>query len=703
MTSNHLLLFHLAERMLEQQQHMLPVDLLFDDEQIGDFVKSIQIDSPYQQMLLEGVLTESVRDEKLFVSFTVEGYFHYVLGEVIYKKTVEKDSIEIKKIIEGNSLDGVKEGVEYCLIRDIELGEINRLIELIDLLDNDLELFSNPLIYAFEKVDIIKEQKNYYENQLDNRVKMVIEKLFTKPTNNDFKCLSICIFKCRRLYKINLIKMLSNQLIQIREFDNYDAIELLANIASYLDDISHKLNVIEIIKTWLGNHHISWKNEIEIYTRIGGIYREIPMINEARECTLKCLNHEIREYGENHEFTSNSYQSLGYLETLIGDYTKAKEFYSKSLKIREKLLDFENDKITDSIHCLGVCLIHESEYEKAINFYEKVLERRLKFEGLFSISTAQSMANLGIAFLDSEIDQNKGYNLISRSYEINNNLLGRNNIRNTLLIPYIARQKYFIQGEFLEAEKLLLENLDVKKTIHGSESISVAFSYNHLSDFYREQEDFDNALKYSLLAQEIYDKKVVDAAFYFDNLKGIADYYYYLNLLEESMNYIKKALEFSSVKFEWNDLRVAELYKGLANIYESQNEFILAIESYQNAIAIEMETCGEESEDVAISKIDIGDLFINLKEYKKAIEYFETAFKYYKTGGIPMRIGICYEQLLQLDNALIYYIEAANLRKKQLGLNDEATIEAINRSRDIALGLNKEILLPNWIRKLNLE
>lgn len=87
MTANHLLLYRLAELMLEQEQHILPVDLLFDDEQIGDFSKSIQIDSPYQQILLEGVITESVFEEKLFVSFTVEGYFHYVLGEVIYNRT----------------------------------------------------------------------------------------------------------------------------------------------------------------------------------------------------------------------------------------------------------------------------------------------------------------------------------------------------------------------------------------------------------------------------------------------------------------------------------------------------------------------------------------------------------------------------------------------------------------------------------------
>ena len=89
MTSNHLLLYRIAELMLYHDQQVLPVDLLFDDEQIGDFVKSIQIDSPYQQMLLEGVLTESVKEEKLYVSFTVEGYFHFVLGEVIFNQSIK--------------------------------------------------------------------------------------------------------------------------------------------------------------------------------------------------------------------------------------------------------------------------------------------------------------------------------------------------------------------------------------------------------------------------------------------------------------------------------------------------------------------------------------------------------------------------------------------------------------------------------------
>ena len=131
MTDNHHLLFRLAELMLQHEEQILPVDMLFDDEQIGEFVKSIQIDSPYQQMLIEGVLTESVQAEKLYVSFTVEGYFHYVLGEVIHNQTDGNGAEALSNIIEENNLNGAKEGVEQCLIRLIEINQYEVLFELI--------------------------------------------------------------------------------------------------------------------------------------------------------------------------------------------------------------------------------------------------------------------------------------------------------------------------------------------------------------------------------------------------------------------------------------------------------------------------------------------------------------------------------------------------------------------------------------------
>ena len=170
MTNNHLLLYRLAELMLEHEQHILPVDLLFDDVQIGDFVKSIQIDSPYQQMLLEGILTESVREEKLFVSFTVEGYFHLVLGNVVFSHSKEKEHTYLIELLHSNQLNGVKEGVEQCLIYEVNQGKLERLVSLIDAGGVAEQIARLPLAHAFMK----------------NRVEDVFNLLMENPSIHDW-------------------------------------------------------------------------------------------------------------------------------------------------------------------------------------------------------------------------------------------------------------------------------------------------------------------------------------------------------------------------------------------------------------------------------------------------------------------------------------------------------------------------------------
>ena len=74
--------------MLEKQQHILLLDDLFEDEQIGSFVRNIQIDSPYQQVIFEGVLTETIK--KI-------GSWSPLLWRVIfimYRKVIEKQTLD---------------------------------------------------------------------------------------------------------------------------------------------------------------------------------------------------------------------------------------------------------------------------------------------------------------------------------------------------------------------------------------------------------------------------------------------------------------------------------------------------------------------------------------------------------------------------------------------------------------------------------
>jgi len=132
MNANQLLLYRLAELMLTHEEHVLPVDMLFDDEQIGEFVKSIQIDSPYQQLLMEGVLTETVKDGMLYVSFTVEGYFHFVLGEVLHVRSNNQPIGYLLDIAQTNRLTGLHEGISHALVRKGAEGQFDPVMQFVD-------------------------------------------------------------------------------------------------------------------------------------------------------------------------------------------------------------------------------------------------------------------------------------------------------------------------------------------------------------------------------------------------------------------------------------------------------------------------------------------------------------------------------------------------------------------------------------------
>ena len=217
MTNNHLLLYHLAELMLEKQQHILPVDELFEDEQIGGFVRSINIDSPYQQMLLQGVLTETVNNKQVMVSFTVEGYFHHVLGEVIYNQAEGKEPRFLKNIIENNQLKGAIEGVEQCLIRDVENDDLSSLMWLIDEGGKALEVCASPLAHAFSIIKGNPKTEEEKEDLIKQQVERVLSELLEDEAENDFDVIIIAI-SLLQIAQLNLTtsaiyRLINNQIV----------------------------------------------------------------------------------------------------------------------------------------------------------------------------------------------------------------------------------------------------------------------------------------------------------------------------------------------------------------------------------------------------------------------------------------------------------------------------------------------------------
>jgi hypothetical protein len=315
--------------MLEQQHHILPVDELFDDDIIADFVKSIQIDSPYQQMLLEGVLTESVRDEKLFVSFTVEGYFHFVLGDVILNQSKDKDHTYLIELLQNNRLNGVKEGVEQCLIHEVNQGKLERLVSLIDAGGVAEQVARFPLVHAFMK----------------NRVEDVFNILMENPSVHDW----------------NVIKhvrgiLLGNQKQQV--------VDQLDGIIKESEQLRQTIN--ELLQS---------KNEIEFAEALTLIsfYSDLNALDQAKQYYTSFI--EEAEKRNDQSSLVVALEQLGdseYKRSGHDGYRAAMAALTRAAEIRESEATPQKDKLKNTYRLLGFAYLSLGlQVVKSTEYFEK--------------------------------------------------------------------------------------------------------------------------------------------------------------------------------------------------------------------------------------------------------------------------------------------------------------------------------------------
>jgi tetratricopeptide (TPR) repeat protein len=391
MTGNHQLLYRLAELMFEHEQHILPVDLLFDDEQIGDFVKSIQIDSPYQQMLLDGVLTESVRDEILYVIFTIEGYFHFVLGEVIYNRTDGLDAEALKQIVEESKLNGVKEGVEQCLIRDVQKDDLIRLMYLIDLAEENSEKYITPLICSLRYLGVDITLKELFHKQSDFDWNLLMQLIVKLESLNCYNLADDVSDKSLEFNKANSEASMLFKLKYIKSFpaDVETILDSLIDVMQKKEDDFCLANLIgDTYKKW-GQYDIAinfYKKTIEyilnqkdlqenqvafLEKKVGDTYflkkdykLAFEYYNKSKQYYLKYENLNPLEFAA-------LYKSLGKLFLEINDIDLSLLNFEKSLSIFSKMLGKTTPVVQDIYAYIGDCLQKKDNLESAIIFYEQ--------------------------------------------------------------------------------------------------------------------------------------------------------------------------------------------------------------------------------------------------------------------------------------------------------------------------------------------
>ena len=330
-----------------------------------------------------------------------------------------------------------------------------------------------------------------------------------------------------------------------------------------------------------------------------------------------------------------------------GDYAKAIDYYTQSLKIKEDIGDKQG--IAASLNNIGSIYKDQGDYAKAIDYYTQSLKIKEDIGDKQGIAT--SLNNIGIIY-KIQGDYAKAIDYYTQSLKISEEMGDKQGIASSLNNIGII---YSDQGDYAKAIDYFTQSLKIREEIGDKQGIAV--SLNNIGSIYKDQGDYAKAIDYytqSLkIKEDIGDKQ------------GIATSLNNIGIIYKDQGDYAKAIDYytQSLKIfeEIGDKKgIASIMNNIGNIYKDQGDYAKAIDYFTQSLKI----CEEIGDKKGIAG-SLGNIGINYKEqgnYTKALEYNTRSLTIAMEIGVPERIKSA-SRSLYLTNHLL---KNGDIAKKHL-------------------------------------
>ena len=169
-----------------------------------------------------------------------------------------------------------------------------------------------------------------------------------------------------------------------------------------------------------------------------------------------------------------------------------------------------------------------------------------------------------------------------------------------------------------------------------------------------------------------------------DNSENMDIAYNNIGMVYDSQGDYLKALEYHfkvlaiSERTLGREGLIAASYNNIGRTYTNQGNYPKALEYYFKALTICERIYDADHPKIAVTNFNIGFVYYSLEDYQHALEYYfkgltriERALgtEHLKTATSYNNIGAVYDSLEDYPKALEYYFKALNIRKRILGSN----------------------------------
>jgi adenylate cyclase len=183
---------------------------------------------------------------------------------------------------------------------------------------------------------------------------------------------------------------------------------------------------------------------------------------------------------------ASSLINIGSIYSNQGDNPKALDYYSQSLKIFKQLDDQKG--IANSINNIGNIYFDQGDYSKALDYFSQSLKIFKQLGDQKGI--AMSLGNIGLIY-SNQGDYSKALDYYSQSLKINEQLGDQKGIASSL---NNIGSIYSKQGDYPQALDHYSQSLKIKEQLGDQRGI--AYSLNNFGSIYSKQGDYPKALDY---------------------------------------------------------------------------------------------------------------------------------------------------------------------------------------------------------------
>jgi adenylate cyclase len=251
--------------------------------------------------------------------------------------------------------------------------------------------------------------------------------------------------------------------------------------------------------------------------------------------TAFILAEELLAYGLDKNYLQA--QALGYNIQGVswymrGDYPKALDYFTQSLKIKEQIGDQMG--IAASLNNIGLIYVNQGDYPKALDYYSRSLKIEEQIGNQKGISL--SLNNIGIIY-NNQGDYPKALDYYTQSLKIKEQIGDQKGVAASLNNIGLI---YQYQGNYPKALDYYTQSLKIKEQI--GDQLGIAPSLHNIGIVYQNQGDYPKALDYFTQSLKIKEQ--------IGDQKGIAQSLNNIGIVYQKQGDYSQALDYCQRSYE---------------------------------------------------------------------------------------------------------------------------------------------------------